>query len=180
MATISTSWSGIESEELNSQNWVQVAFRFNEQKTREYRVFGQVYGEDFGEYYYSEDDDNKSLAYSFYWEQLKRIEKVQTWLYDSYEVWDGDFLDLSCESCAVKFAQEHGLEWRGGKSQDSFTEDSEELGKGASCTPSWAMGESDSPQSCACGVYLKTNFTSEGIEYLKGNFPRGVQELYGF
>lgn len=102
----------------------------------------------------------------------------QTWLFDLYELWDGDFLDLGCESCAVAFAEERKLEWRGGTSMDSYTEDSEERGMGASCTPNWAMGESDYPHSCACGVYLKTGFTAEGVAHLK-DFPKWVQDLYG-
>jgi len=101
----------------------------------------------------------------------------QTFLLDAYEIWDEDFADIVCEDCANKFAEERGLEWRGGKSQDSFTEDSEDKGAGASCTPTWALGESDYPYSC-CGWYLKTSFTSDGVEYLRENFPKWVQELY--
>lgn len=179
MTTLSVTWNGIESEELNAQNWIQVGFRFNDQGHREYRVFGELYGEKFDEEYSSKDEDNKSLAYLFYWEQLERIQGAQTYLLDAYEVWTSDFTDVVCEDCAVKFAQEHGLEWRAGHPKDSFTEDSEEKGAGASCIPSWALGESDSPHSC-CGFYLKTDFTSEGVEYLKENFPKGVQELYGY
>ncbi len=69
-------WSGIESEELNSENWIQVAFRFVDWNTREYRVFGELYGEPFSEHYYSDTDDNKRLAYDYYWEQLDKLESV--------------------------------------------------------------------------------------------------------
>ncbi len=171
-------WSAIESEELNTQNWIQVAFRNAGEGHREYRVFGELYGEPFSEHFYT--DDTKRLAYDFYWEQLGKIEKVQTFLFDHYEVWNQDFVDSSCESCAVKFAQENKLEWRGGKSTDSFTENSEELGMGVSATPSWALGETDYPNSCGCGVYLETDFTAEGIQNLLENFPKGVRALYGY
>lgn len=103
----------------------------------------------------------------------------QTFLFPYYEVWDEDFVDLVCEDCAVKFAQERGLEWRGGTSYESFTEVVEGRNMGASCPPSWAQGESDYPHSC-CGKYLRTDFTPEGAQYLKDEFPKWVQELYGY
>jgi hypothetical protein len=178
--TRSMPWSAIESEELSNQNWIQVAFRNVEAGHREYRVFGEVYGEPFSEHYYSDTDDTKRLAYDYYWEKLEQLQRVQTFLFDHYEVWDADFVDSNCESCAVKFAKERNLEWRGGKSTDSFTENSEELGAGASCTPSWALGETDYPQTCGCGVYLKTDFTPNGVQYLLDNFPKGIRQLYGY
>jgi hypothetical protein len=70
-------WSAIESEELDSKNWIQVAFRFEgfmEDRFREYRVFGELAGVPFSEHYYSAADDNKRLAYDFYWEQLDKLE----------------------------------------------------------------------------------------------------------
>lgn len=69
-------WSGIESQELDPNNWIQVAFRFMDDQHREYRVFGELNGEPFGEHYGSDNDDNKSLAYSYYWEQLDKIESL--------------------------------------------------------------------------------------------------------
>lgn len=101
----------------------------------------------------------------------------QTFLLDAYEYWNEDFVEIVCESCAVEIADAYGLEWRGGKPQDSFTEHSEKLGVGVSCIPTWALGESDTPYSC-CGWYLKTSLTSDGVEYLRENFPKWVQELY--
>lgn len=103
----------------------------------------------------------------------------QTYLPSSYEIWKngGEFHEIVCEDCAVKFAEENKLVWRGNKSTDSFTEDSEELGAGASCIPSYALGESDSPHSC-CGVYLETTLTSEGEQYLRDEFPAWVIKLY--
>jgi hypothetical protein len=181
MQNVIGNWAGIESEELNPENWIQVGFRFiGQEGEREYRVFGQLYGEDFEETYSSEYDDAKSLAYSYFGEQLKLIEAAQTSIYDAYEVWDHDFVEVACETCAVEFAKERSLEWSGGTSADSFTLNSEELDAGAFCTPSYALGDGDRPQTCVCGVYLETNFTAEGEEYLRENYPKGVQKLYGY
>jgi hypothetical protein len=181
MTNIITRWVGIESEELNPENWIQVGFRFTDQGGhREYRVFGQLYGEDFEETYSSDTDNTKSLAYSYFGEQLKRIQNVQFRLYDTYEVWNHDFVEVACQTCAVDFARDNSLEWRSGKSTNSYTENSEELGVGASCTPNYELGESDYPHTCGCGVYLTTNFTTEGEDYLRENFPKGVQKLYSY
>lgn len=106
------------------------------------------------------------------------IEKQQRYLEQPYEVFAEDnFVDIVCEDCARKFADENNLEWRGGKSIDSFTENPEEKGMGASALPSYARGESDSPYSC-CGIYLSTTLTPDGVDYLKENFPQWVQDLY--
>jgi hypothetical protein len=105
--------------------------------------------------------------------------KNQKQLYRPYEVWAGDFVDVVCEDCARKFAEERGLEWRGGISFHSFTEDSEDKGAGASCIESYALSDSDSPYSC-CGLYLDTRFTREGEQYLKDEFPERVVKLYGY
>ena len=105
--------------------------------------------------------------------------KNQEQLYSPYEVWDADFVDVVCEDCARKFALERGLEWRGGISFHSFTEDSEDKGAGASCIESYALSDSDSPYSC-CGLYLDTRFTNEGEQYLKDEFPDWVVKLYGY
>lgn len=102
---------------------------------------------------------------------------TQTSLPSPYEVWTNDFADVVCEECAVKFATENGLVWRGNTSADSFTEDSEELGVGVSCIASYALGDSDYPYSC-CGVYLNTNLTEHGQSYLRENFPEWVVALY--
>jgi hypothetical protein len=97
-----------------------------------------------------------------------------------YEVWDGGiFVDVVCRTCAENFAGERNLEWRGGTSFHSFTEDSEQKQAGASCIESYALGDSDSPYSC-CGIYLDTRFTNEGEQYLKEEFPEWVVELYGY
>ncbi len=102
----------------------------------------------------------------------------QTYLPRPYEVGDGDFVDVVCEDCAVKFAEERGLVWRGNTSHHSFTEDSEEKGSYASCIESYALGDADAPYSC-CGVYLDTNLTRDGFDYLEEHdFPEWVKELY--
>lgn len=62
--TETTKWAGIEHEELDSKNWVQMAFRWvtrDGDSHREYRVFGEIRGETFCEEFYF--DDTKRLAY---------------------------------------------------------------------------------------------------------------------
>lgn len=103
----------------------------------------------------------------------------QTYLPRPYEVWDSNgFLEVVCESCAVKFAEDLDLKWRGNTSSHSFTEDSEEKGAGATCIASYALGDADYPYAC-CGVYLDTNLTQQGYDYLEEHdFPEWVKELY--
>jgi hypothetical protein len=67
-------WAGIESEELDSNNWVQVAYRNAGNGTRQYLVLGAVCGERFEESYHSDSDDNKRLAYSLYWETMEKFQ----------------------------------------------------------------------------------------------------------
>lgn len=76
MATINntTKWSGIESEVWDSSNWVQMGYRNNPNGYREYVVFGEYAGERFEESYHSDADDNKRLAYSYFYEQLDKLE----------------------------------------------------------------------------------------------------------
>jgi len=103
----------------------------------------------------------------------------QTFLFHAFEIGDGEFSDIVCQDCAVKFADEHGLTWRDGHAYDSFTEPLENSEAHAGDVPTWALGESDYPYSC-CGLYLDTTFTPEGREYLEENFPKWVQELYSY
>lgn len=67
-ATLST-WSGIEAEEYGD-DWIQVAFKF-EHGIRVYWVSGSIKGESFNEHYYSDSDDNKRLAYDYYWQKME-------------------------------------------------------------------------------------------------------------
>jgi len=67
-------WAGIESAELDSDNWVQVGFRNAVNGTREYLVLGALCGVRFEESYHSDSDDNKRLAYSLYWEVLDKFQ----------------------------------------------------------------------------------------------------------
>jgi hypothetical protein len=103
----------------------------------------------------------------------------QTYLFQTFIVNTGDYVDVVCQDCATKFAEEHGLEWRGGHAYDSFTEELEGSDAHAQCEPTWALGDSDYPYSC-CGYYLQTNFTREGEQNLKDEYPKWVQELYGY
>lgn len=67
-------WAGIESEELDSANWIQMGYRNSPLGHREYLVFGEIEGSKFEESYHSDSDDNKRLAYSYYYEQLEKIQ----------------------------------------------------------------------------------------------------------
>jgi hypothetical protein len=74
-----TNWAGIESEELNSDNWVQVKFRWTKNteghQYREYVVFGKLKGKGFRELY--DYDESKELAYNHYWEVLEVLEALE-------------------------------------------------------------------------------------------------------
>lgn len=63
-----TTWAGIEHAELDSNNWVQMAFRWTTDYTgddiKEYKVFGEIRGEAFSETFHF--DDTKRLAYEEY------------------------------------------------------------------------------------------------------------------
>lgn len=71
-----TKWAGIEHEELDSSNWVQMAFRFTTDSSgeciREYRVFGEIRGESFNEEFYF--DDTKRLAYEEYQDRVSILD----------------------------------------------------------------------------------------------------------
>lgn len=99
----------------------------------------------------------------------------QSYLFDAYVIGDGDFTDVVCEDCASKFATEHGLIWNLDGKKPYTTEEDES--SAYAYTSPWSLGESDSPYSC-CGSYLKTDFTSDGENYLRENFPQWVQDLY--
>jgi hypothetical protein len=101
---------------------------------------------------------------------------TQTELLDAYLIGDGDFTDVACLDCARDFARENKLKW------DSPSEDTFTIEKGTGAYASYlhrSEGEADSPYSC-CGLYLYTNFTTEGEVYLMDEFPSWVAELYGF
>ena len=65
------SWSGIEHEELDSENWVQMSFRW-QGENRIYRVFGEIRAKHFQEEFYF--DDTKRLAYEFYRQKVSILE----------------------------------------------------------------------------------------------------------
>jgi hypothetical protein len=102
----------------------------------------------------------------------------QSYLEHAFEIGNGEFTDLVCEECAVKWAEQNELEWRGGQAYNSHTIERENSDAYASDVSTYADGESDYPPSC-CGVYLHGRLTTDGVEYLKQEFPKWVQELYG-
>lgn len=77
--------------------------------------------------------------------------------------WDGGG-DYCCRNCAAKVADELGLEWNNPNTLN-FTEVN---GDGVSI---WAdifrQLESDSPQACECGQWLRVNLTPDGRDYLQ-------------
>lgn len=77
MATIvdTAKWAVIESEALDSNNWVQVAYRNTANGYREYLVLGEACGVRYEESYHSDSDDNKRLAYDHYRERLAELEQ---------------------------------------------------------------------------------------------------------
>jgi hypothetical protein len=77
MMNYTDKWAGIESEELDQNNWVQVGFRWDKNSAghpyREYLVFGKIKGEDFREMF--QFDEAKELAYDRFWAVLEGFEK---------------------------------------------------------------------------------------------------------
>ena len=104
--------------------------------------------------------------------------RQQTSLEHAFEIGNGEFTDLVCEDCAVEWAKEYQLEWSGGKAYNSSTIERENSDAYASDASTYADGETDTPPSC-CGWYLDISLTPDGVEYLKQEFPKWVQELYG-
>lgn len=92
----------------------------------------------------------------------------------SWEIGDGDFTALSCGDCARKFAQENRFEEI---TSVYFQDQKNEYGYASEC---YGCGhETDYPQTCSCGEYLRTNLTPDGVEYLKENdFPIWLVEFY--
>jgi hypothetical protein len=71
---VKSNWSGLESVEFGEYQYIQLAFRFTSNGFREYWVqWGFSEEDQHSEMYYSEDDDNKRLAYSLYWEKLEEL-----------------------------------------------------------------------------------------------------------
>lgn len=100
---------------------------------------------------------------------------TQTQLFDAYAIGDGDFSNVACLDCARAWADDHGLTWNNAN-EDGYT-DTE--GNAYAHLIHNSEGEADSPYSC-CNTYLYTNFTREGEEYLKENFPAWLVALYGY
>lgn len=71
-----TQWAGLEHAELDSNNWVQMAFRWTSDKDgnpiKDYRVFGEIRGEMFSEIFLCED--SKTLAYEEYEDRVLILE----------------------------------------------------------------------------------------------------------
>jgi hypothetical protein len=96
-----TNWAGIESESMDSANWVQVAYRATVEGEfeRHYKVFGEIQNEGFAEDFMGED--SKELAYDFYWEKLSIIELGSVYCVDC-----GEF--ATTQECANAVSQTGG------------------------------------------------------------------------
>ena len=69
-------WSVIECEVVNDRNWIQVAYRNSVKGFREYWILGAANGQDYEESYHSDTDDNKRLAYSYYYDKMTQLESL--------------------------------------------------------------------------------------------------------
>lgn len=101
----------------------------------------------------------------------------QRQLEHAFEIGDGEFTGIVCEDCAVAWAKDHDLEWHGGKAYNSSTLEKQNSDAYANDSSTYADGESDTPHSC-CDTYLDTRLTPDGVEYLRNEFPKWVQDLY--
>ncbi len=92
--------------------------------------------------------------------------------------WDGG-ADYACQACANKFVLDNGLEWDNSHSLNYVLEND----KGLSVwVDFYGQIESDSPQACECGQWLKVSLTRDGEDYLKEiaeDLPSYVLKYYG-
>lgn len=90
--------------------------------------------------------------------------KTYDWeLSNSWECYTPDISFLNCESCALEFVAEYGLELRNAKYRFS-----ENQNDGIGASECWACGhEFDTVPACdGCGKYLRGDLTNEGRQYL--------------
>lgn len=95
----------------------------------------------------------------------------------TYIIGNDDFTELACEDCAIQYAKENNLEWN--TSSRNYTEE-HESGAYASCDV-FGQVETDTPQACDCGSWLRVSLTDEGVNYILENFytlPSEVVEYY--
>ena len=120
-------WSGIEHSELDSKNWVQMAFRWhtvsdeagNHESVRVYKVFGEIRGEAFYEDFYSDSTtQNKDSAYDFYWDKEEILDNECIYCVDCGEYARNPEFALAvsqtggyCLDCAPDPDDEKAIRW---------------------------------------------------------------------
>jgi hypothetical protein len=103
----------------------------------------------------------------------------------AWVVGDGDFTEYVCEEHAREFATERGLTWE-------YSGSTEENPNGYAYAQFFHDTESDTPQSCTawldrvswddpghCGRLLDVALTSDGVDYVRENYPRDWWQLWG-
>jgi hypothetical protein len=100
---------------------------------------------------------------------ISHAEGLETYgLMEPWEISDGELSEWACELCARAIADTEDLDEDGG----GFT------GYGWNIHPIWPYAESDTPATCAyCSVYLDTQLSRDGEEYLRENY---APELWGY
>lgn len=91
--------------------------------------------------------------------------------------WDGG-ADYVCQSCANKFVVDNGLEWDNSHSLNYVVENDKGL---MVWVDFFGQIESDYPQACECGQWLKVHLTPDGENYIRENYesmPKHVIEYY--
>lgn len=91
--------------------------------------------------------------------------------------WDGG-ADYVCRDCAGKFVKDNGLEWENANSCNYTLENDKGL---AAWCDYFGQIESDYPQACECGQWLKVGLTLDGENYIRENYetmPAQVIKYY--
>lgn len=94
-------------------------------------------------------------------------------LMEPWEISDGELSEWACEDCARYVAETENVP--AGDSRASWYE-----GDGWNICPIWPYAESDVTASCAyCDAYLDTQLTTEGVEYLRAEYPAALWGYWG-
>lgn len=91
--------------------------------------------------------------------------------------WDGG-ADYVCQSCANEWVISEGLEWDNTHSLNYVKENDKGL---TAWIDFYGQIESDYPQACHCGQWLKVHLTRDGENYIRENYesmPKHVIDYY--
>lgn len=86
--------------------------------------------------------------------------------------------DYVCQACANEWVKKNGLEWENDHSLNYVKENDKGL---TAWVDFFGEIESDSPQACECGQWLKVQLTKDGENYIRENYesmPKHVIEYY--